>query len=138
MGDTMPLLRAEGDSPETPRGAIKMRLSILTCMTVLLLGLTEALGGELRAGVARVDLTPPLDIKATLGGYGARMSKPAVGVHDRVLGKALVLADGAERFALVTADVLAFPPGFEDAVAEALAGAGWTKDRILLLPSHSH
>ena len=58
---------------------------------------------ELRAGVARVDLTPPAELNAALGGYGARMSRPAEGVHDRVLAKALVISDGTGRFALVTA-----------------------------------
>ncbi len=112
--------------------------SAFTCVTLLLLVSPDASAGELRAGVARIDLTPPLEIKATLGGYGARMSKPAVGVHDRVFAKALVLSDGSNRFALVTADVLAFPPEFKAAVIEALGSAGWKSEQVLLLPSHSH
>jgi hypothetical protein len=92
----------------------------------------------LRAGVGRVDLTPPLEMKAALGGYGARRSKPALGVHDAVWAKALVLAQGDRRFALLTADVLAFPPRFKAAVMERLAGDGWGADQVLLLPSHSH
>jgi len=115
------------------------RLGFSTVSLVLfLIALPQASAGDLRAGAARVDLTPPLDIKPTLGGYGARMSKPAEGVHDRVFAKALVLSDGPQRFALVTADVLAFPPGFKAAVVEALAGAGWKSEHLLLLPSHSH
>ncbi len=98
----------------------------------------DASAGELRAGVARVDLTPPPDFKTTLGGYGARMGKPAVGVHDRVFAKALVLSDGSSRFALVTADVLAFPPGFHASLLGALRDAGWKSGRLMLLPSHSH
>ena len=54
----------------------------------------------IQAGVARVNLTPPLEMKAALGGYGARMSKPAVGVHDNVWAKALVVEKGGRRFAL--------------------------------------
>lgn len=92
----------------------------------------------LQAGVARVDLTPPLEMKATLGGYGARMSKPATGVRDRVWAKALVLADGQHRMGIVTADVLGFPPGFEEAVIQALGADGWRADDLLLLPSHTH
>ena len=88
-----------------------MRSLILYAWIAFLAASSGALAGDLKAGVARVDLTPPLEMKATLGGYGARMSKPAVGVHDRVFAKALVLSDGPDRFALVTADVLAFPPG---------------------------
>jgi len=117
-----------------------MRRLILavTWVSLGLVGSPRALAADLRAGVARVDLTPPMELKATLGGYGARMSKPAAGVHDRVFAKAVVLSDGSQRLALVTADVLAFPPGFKEAVAEALRGAGWKSERLLLLPSHSH
>jgi hypothetical protein len=109
------------------------------------IGLLWAVGGacptraaQLRAGAARADLTPPLEMKAALGGYGERMSKPATGIHDRVWAKALVLSNGTQRFAIVTADVLGFPPGFKDAVAQALATDRWQPDEILLLPSHSH
>jgi hypothetical protein len=77
-------------------------------------------------------------MKAALGGYGARMSKPAIGVHDSVWAKALVLSQGERKFAVVTADALAFPPQFKAAVVKRLADQGWTSERILLLPSHSH
>jgi neutral ceramidase len=92
----------------------------------------------LQVGVARVNLTPPLEMKAALGGYGARMSKPAVGVHDNVWAKALVVEKGGRRFVLVTADVLAFPPQFKAAVIERLAADGWNADQVMLLPSHTH
>jgi neutral ceramidase len=95
-------------------------------------------GQSFRAGVARADLTPPLEMKAALGGYGARLSKPAIGVHDKVWAKALVMVKGEKRFALVTADVLAFPPQFKAAVIERLTSDGWTADQVMLLPSHTH
>lgn len=93
---------------------------------------------ELRAGTARIDLTPPLSLKASLGGYGERMCRPAEGIHDRVFAKALVLGSGDERFVMVTADVLGFPPLLKDAVVSKLSGDGWTNAQIMLLPSHSH
>ncbi len=101
-------------------------------------GVSRVPGAELTAGVARVDLTPPMSMKASLGGYGARMNKPATGVHDRIFGKAMVLSDGDKRFALVTADVLGLPPAFKPAVLKALAEDGWGKEQVMLLPSHSH
>src|SRR3954454_15534654 len=82
-----------------------------------------AAGAELaglHAGVACVDLTPPMSMKAALGGYGERMSKPAVGVHDRVWVKCVTLSDGVKRLALVTADALGFPPPVRVAVMEKL------------------
>lgn len=94
---------------------------------------------ELRAGVASVELTPPREMNATLGGYGERMSRPAEGVHDSIFAKALFVSDGDERkYALVTADILGFPPAFKPALMERLRPDGWTDDQILLLPSHSH
>jgi hypothetical protein len=105
---------------------------------VLASGLRAEPDATLRAGAARTSLVPPPEIKAALGGYGARMSKPAVGVHDTVWAKALVLERGGQRFALVAADVLAFPPRFKAAVVERLAAEGWGADQIMLLPSHTH
>ena len=99
-------------------------------------GVAPAAG--LEAGVARVDLTPPPELNAALGGYGERMSEPAQGVHDRVFAKALVISDGSKRFALVTADVLGFPPPVKPAITERLSAAGWKSDQIMLLASHSH
>jgi len=117
-------------------------LLVITILPPLIIGLIatspQAAATPLKAGVARVDLTPPMELKAPLGGYGARMSKPAVGVHDRIFAKGIVISDGTKRFALVTADVLAFPPGFKSAVIESLADAGWRSGQIMLLPSHSH
>ena len=57
------------------------------------------MAGELKAGAARVDLTPPNDLQASLGGYGERMSRPAEGVHDRVFAKALVVGIPGEATA---------------------------------------
>lgn len=107
---------------------------------LLMLGLREAPADApmFRAGVAKINLTPPLEMKAALGGYGARMSKPAVGVHDAVWAKALVFKQGERRFALVTADTLAFPPQFKPAVIQHLTAEGWSADQIMLLPSHTH
>jgi hypothetical protein len=99
---------------------------------------SDLCAAELRAGVARIDLTPPLSMKAPLGGYGARMNRPAEGVHDRIFAKALVISDGRRKFALVTADMLGFAPPFKPDVVERLAAHGWSAEQVMLLPSHSH
>lgn len=139
------LSAARGGFPYASRGR---RVGLLGRLLLLLLvallaraGDTICLGSEaepFRAGVARVNPTPPPEFKAALGGYGARLSKPAVGVHDSVWAKAIVLERGGKRFAFVTADVLAFPPGFKAAVLKRLDRATWTPEQVLLLPSHSH
>lgn len=111
-------------------------LAVLLIASLFVVDCTGA--AELSAGAADVDLTPPLDMKATLGGYGERMSRPAEGVHDQVFAKALVVSDGDRRFALLTADILGFPPAFKPALVHQLANDGWTAEQIMLLPSHSH
>lgn len=77
-------------------------------------------------------------MKAPLGGYGARMNRPAIGIHDRIFAKALVVSDGSRKFALVTADMLGFAPPFKQSLVERLAAHGWSAEQVMLLPSHSH
>lgn len=92
----------------------------------------------LKGNAAEIIITPPLEMNYTLGGYGARMSKPAEGIHDDVKAKALIIEDGTKKFAIVTMDILGFPPNVKPMIANRLEGTGWTTENILLLPSHSH
>jgi hypothetical protein len=114
---------------------------LICCITTSLVFAAEQralFGGELKAGRARIDITPPLSLKPALGGYGDRMNQPAAGVHDRIFAKALILSDGTKKFALVTVDALGFAPPVKTAVVDRLADKGWTSDNLMLLASHSH
>ena len=111
---------------------------IISALLLFLVAPKSAHAGQMHAGIARQDLTPPLSMNAPLGGYGARMNRPAEGVHDRIFAKALVLSDGDRRFVLVTCDFLGLTPPFRQEIAERLKPDGWTNDQILILPSHSH
>jgi hypothetical protein len=133
------------DANEPLAGGYKSRtspsrliLSLIYVLAIVPYSAIDAVATELRAGVARVDLTPPLSMKAPLGGYGARMNRPADGVHDRIFAKALVISDGSRKFVLVTADMLGFAPPFKPSVVERLAAQGWSPEQVMLLPSHSH
>lgn len=67
---------------------------------------TPLAGQGMRAGVARVEVTP-----STFGpmyGYANRRCGPAVGTHDALFAKALVLEAGGEKLALVTMDLGSF------------------------------
>lgn len=68
----------------------------------LLLALTAiavcAQAGPLRAGAARVDVTPPASVLPFVGGAGY------VGVHDPLYVRALVLANDTTKIALITID----------------------------------
>ena len=93
---------------------------------------------SIEANVAVTKLTPPLELGYTLGGYGARMSKPAEGIHDDIWAKALVLNDGGKKYAIVTLDILGLPPNVKPQVIEKLNLEEWSEENIMLLPSHSH
>lgn len=121
----------------TPR-VVRLFLTCVGLFSVLLAHTaTAARAAELKAGVARVDLTPPLEMMVPLGGYGERMNRPAEGVHDRIFAKALVISDGQQKFAVVTVDIVGFPPTLKPELIERLSGA-WTAGQLMLLASHSH
>jgi neutral ceramidase len=87
---------------------------------------------ELRAGVARVDITPSSFMQ--MYGYANRKCGPANGTHDPLFAKALVLEAGGTRMAIVTADVGSL-------VSENLRREISTKlnmSVVLLSASHTH
>lgn len=133
------LLGLESEATIRPDGG-RCGLRIILLLLAFRLGSGIVADGTepVRAGAARIELTPPMEMKAALGGYGARMSRAAEGVHDAVWAKVLVVQGGGRRLALVTADVLAFPPKLKRVVVDRLAAEGWEAEQILLLPSHTH
>ena len=65
-----------------------------------------AAAAELRAGFAEADITPDLngDKPVYLAGYG--MNRKAKGVHDPLIARAVVLANGEQRIAIVGVDLV--------------------------------
>jgi hypothetical protein len=90
-----------------------------------------------RAGIATVDITPPLGL--WMGGYAAR-TQPARGIAQPLHAKALALSDVAGRRAVVvTIDVL----GLTDPAVQHISRAvreqhGLPRERLLLCSSHTH
>ncbi len=95
-------------------------------------------GAGLNANVASVNITPPLEIKYTLGGYGERENRPAEGIHDSIWAKALIVKDNSKKYAIITIDILGLPPNVKTDLLKRIAGKGWSAENIMLLPSHSH
>ncbi|MBN1672726.1 MAG: hypothetical protein JXR37_16910 [Kiritimatiellae bacterium] len=90
---------------------------------------------HLQAGVARATVTPPCGID--MQGFAAR--GPATGVHDDLYVTALSLDAGAERAALVAADLLFFPAEFTAKVrAETERRTGIPAHAVALTASHTH
>ena len=58
---------------------------------------------ELRAGVARIEITP--SALMPMYGYANRKCGPANGTHDPLMAKVLVLEAAGSRMAIVTMDL---------------------------------
>jgi hypothetical protein len=90
---------------------------------------------QLKAGVARANITPPVGIQ--LCGFAGR--GPSVGFGDNLYATALVLADGAARAAIVACDLIDLPLPFAETVfAEAARRTRIPADNIVLCCSHTH
>jgi neutral ceramidase len=92
--------------------------------------------GTLRAGLARVDITPPSGVG--LAGNGPEGNR-AEGYRMRLYARALVLEDRrGERLALVTADLPHVSALLQRRVAARTAALGIGVDRLLLSATHTH
>ena len=85
----------------------------------------------LRAGTARVEITPPVGIRMT--GYAARKSG-ATGVHDPLFARVLVVRDENVSVAIVVGDLAIFC--MDRVVAEAKEK--WKLDHVVLSATHTH
>jgi len=103
------------------------------CLLALLWLLTSLGGyaGEMTAGVARIEITPPLGFP--MGGYGDRQG-PSTGVHDPLYATVLVLKADGLSVAIVSCDLRSFP---SERVL-ALARQQRLADHVLIAVTHTH
>lgn len=91
---------------------------------------------SLWAGFAEIEITPPVGIE--LAGYIAR-DGAATSVHDPLYARALVIADGAARAALITCDTLGLHLRDVEQVRQAIAARTTIPAaQILITCSHTH
>ena len=104
------------------------------CAFVVLLlgaGSLDAAAKELSAGVARVEVTPP--VGSPMGGYSDRQG-PSTGVHDPLYATVLVLKSQGMTVAILSCDLRSFPS--ERIVT--LARERKLADHILIAVTHNH
>lgn len=92
-----------------------------------------AKAGELRAGAAKVLITPAANEFPFQSGH----EESFVGVHDDVFARALVLDDGKTRVVLVVEEVTAVPD-HEKVVAAVAKAAGVPESNVIVSASHTH
>ena len=94
---------------------------------------------ELKAGVARVSITPlEVGLPTQLGGYGERNGKPAEGIHDTINAKAVVLDMDGERAAIVSLDICTMTRCLTEEAIAAANVPGLRYENVLMCATHSH
>jgi hypothetical protein len=108
---------------------------IVPSLLMALLMLPAARAAELRAGAARVDITPPTGF--AMWGYAARKDQPCLGVRDPLQARALVLEVGGKRLAMVSLDLGRAPTRASTAaIHRRVREAGI--EHLFLVASHTH
>jgi len=91
---------------------------------------------ELRAGVARVDITPSQPCR--MAGYAGRTNL-STGVHDPLSARAVAFEEGGKRLVLVSSDII----GYKGEMAEHMRGAilnacKLRPEELVLTAIHTH
>jgi hypothetical protein len=90
----------------------------------------------LKAGVAKVDVTPP--VGARMAGFAGRVF-PALAVHDPLWAKAIVFDNGRSRVAMVGMDLIGISEKSVAAVREQVASSpGLAPEAVMISGSHTH
>jgi len=99
--------------------------------------IASAANKNLRAGVARIDITPEGPVWLT--GYGNR-THPSTGVAQRIWAKALAIEDSQKNtVVVVTTDLVGLPRSITDLVsARVLKAHGLERGHLLFNSSHTH
>src|SRR5712691_6912633 len=115
-----------------------LRLARHFCLLSLLSGsvATPSLAAELRAGFARIDITPTQPVM--LEGYASR-KEPSREVHDPIFARAVAFERDRQRLVLVAVENC----GFYNSTAEPLRSAvlkasGLKPSELFLCATHTH
>lgn len=111
---------------------------LIQSISAVLLGLSifcPAARGVLNGGVARVNITPPVGVPL-IGSYG----KPSDAILDELYAKSLVLNDGTNTVAIISADLLYTPlEEITEPVRKIISDQiGIPYDNILVCATHTH
>lgn len=101
-----------------------------------LLLLPASARADLKAGAAKIDITPPTG--HALWGYAARHDQASDGIRDPLRARSLVLAVGAEKIALVSLDLGRAPPRAAMARIRKRVKDDTGIEQFFVVASHTH
>ena len=92
--------------------------------------------GQLKAGAARVNITPYVGINQS--GFGSR-KKGSVGIHDDLYAKAVVLDDGSTKIGIVGCDLLNLDESSVASIRKRVRElTGMDGENVFISTSHTH
>ncbi len=88
------------------------------------------------AGMGKAELTPPMGVE--LAGYGYYLNRRAAQVLDPLYARALYVKTDAEKWLLVSCEVLGLSRQIVDEVKRALYEKGLSDAQIMIVSIHTH
>jgi hypothetical protein len=113
-----------------------LRILLASFILLTVLSLRVGAADQFQAGAAKADITPPTG--HAMWGYGARHDAASVGVLDPLQARALVLAAGTEKIALVSLDLGRAPTRQSMQIIRAKVKAAAGIEHLFLVASHTH
>jgi neutral ceramidase len=87
-------------------------------------------------GYSKINLTP--HHKTATAGYGNRRGKLFTSVHDSIYVRTIVVDNGVNRAAIVSADLLIIPPRVTERLESKLQTIGFSLNNTFLGATHTH
>jgi len=129
------VLISVGPVDRTPMEAFPSYQLMMDRMNDLELDIPDATK-EFSVGFGKVNITPSRPMATA--GYGNRLGAPYYLVHDSIFVRSMVITNGVERAAIVSADLLIMPPTVTRILPQKLAAIGFSLDNTYLSATHSH
>src|SRR3954470_18544148 len=116
-----------------------MRLPrILASWCLAVSPLLAAEPGQLRAGAARIDITPAANAALPMSGYAGR-TQGFTKIHDPLHVRAIVVDDGTNQAALIGVEVVGIATPLAEKITARLASeTRIAADHVLLAAVHTH
>jgi neutral ceramidase len=111
-----------------------MLLRTLTALLCLAAGASAAI----RAGAAKIDITPAPDAALPMSGYANRTTG-FTGIHDPIFVRAIVVDDGTTQAAIVAWELISVPDAvWADLSQRIAAETGIKPENVIVAAAHNH
>jgi hypothetical protein len=109
-------------------------LCVVMACSLLILGSSVSAAAPIQVGIAEADITPEVggSKKVWIAGYG--QNRPALGVHDPLMVRAIVFSDGTRRIAMAAVDLVGLQYDAVQAIRKELEGF----DYVMVASTHNH